>query len=326
MQPSVSKAAVFRGHGQPLILEELPIPVLAAGETLVRIRCATICASDLHTVFGRRSGPAPAVLGHEMVGEIAAAGAGGALDFQGEPLIPGDRVTWSMVWSCGACGCCRQGLRPFCERLFKFGHAPLRDGRGLTGAYAEYCHLPAGTALFRVPASVPDVVAAPANCAAATVAAVLRQAGSVRGATVLIAGTGMLGATACAMAHAEGASLVLATDRIARRAEMATRFGAQAIDPSDSLAARILQATGGRGLDLILEFAGAPEAVEASLPLLRPGGHLLLAGAVFPTRPVALPAETIVRRMLHISGVYNYDPSDLSRALEFLEANQTLSV
>src|SRR5208283_5552622 len=96
--PSTSLAAVFRAVGEPLTLERFPIPALAGGEALVRVRCATICGSDLHSWSGRRRSPMPAILGHEMVGEIAGMGPEGARDYRGRPLQLGDRVTWSMVW------------------------------------------------------------------------------------------------------------------------------------------------------------------------------------------------------------------------------------
>ena len=91
-----SLAAVFTAVGEPLALREFPLPELRGSEILVRVRCTTICGSDLHSYFGRRHSPVPSVLGHEMVGEIADAGPRGALDFRGSPLKIGDRVTWSM--------------------------------------------------------------------------------------------------------------------------------------------------------------------------------------------------------------------------------------
>jgi alcohol dehydrogenase len=67
-----------------------------------------------------------------------------------------------------------------------------------------------------------------------------------------------------------------------------------------------------------LEFAGYPESIELGVQLLRPGGRLVVAGATFPTRSVQLSAEHIVRRMLRLTGVYNYSPEDLESALVFL--------
>jgi putative phosphonate catabolism associated alcohol dehydrogenase len=324
-QPDKSRAAVFRAPNQPLTIESFPLPSLGGREAIARILCTTVCGSDLHSYTGRRHSPAPSVLGHEMVGEICSMGPDGALDFHGNPLAPGDRVTWSMVWSCGACFYCSRGLRPKCEHLMKFGHEQIAPGRDLIGGLAEHCILREGSAIFRVPANVPDLVASPANCATATVAAVFRNAGTVEGQTVVVLGAGMLGLTACAMASALGAACVIAIEIDPARAELALRFGASLVldgsAPAADLRRQILDQTAGRGAEFALEFTGMPEAIEAGFDLLRFGGHFVLAGATFPSRPVALPAEQLVRRMLQITGVYNYEPADLATALDFLSAN-----
>ena len=217
--PTACLAAVFRTVNEPLSLERIPLPECRGREALVRIRCATICGSDLHSQQGRRHSPAPCILGHEMVGDIIAMGPEGALDYWGNPLRLGDRVTWSMVWSCGECYYCKLGLHPKCERLRKFGHEELTPGLSLGGGMAEYCQLPGGTAVFKVPDNVPDEVASSANCATATVAAICRNAGDLTGLSVVVFGAGMLGLTACAMAAAGGASRVIAVEPdTARRA------------------------------------------------------------------------------------------------------------
>jgi alcohol dehydrogenase len=323
--PGRSRAVVFHAPGRPLTLESFPLPALAGSEAVVRIQCATVCGSDLHSYSGRRHSPAPSVLGHEMVGAVAAMGPAGARDFEGRPLAIGDRVTWSMVWSCGACFYCARGLRPKCERLMKFGHEALTPGRELLGGFAEHCLLPEGTAILRVPPNVPDVVASPANCATATVAATMRHAGAVEGQSIVVMGAGMLGLTACAMASARGATCVIAIEPDPARAALARRFGADlALDaraPAEEVRRQVLAATAGRGAEFVFDFSGAPEAIESGLGLLRFGGRFVLAGATFPSRPVALPAEQLVRRMLCLIGVYNYEPRDLASALDFLSTH-----
>ena len=324
--PTDAAAAVFRAVNAPLTIERFPIPALRGNETLVKIRCATICGSDLHSYQGRRHSPIPCILGHEMVGEVVAMGADGASDFRGNPLQEGDRVTWSMVWSCGECFYCRRGLRPKCERLMKFGHEELTPERALTGGLAEYCRLPEKTAIFKVPPNVSDSVASPSNCATATVAAVFRNAGSVADRSVLVHGAGMLGQTACAMAACGSAKHVIVLEPDARRREKALEFGAtETLDSTqshDRLQARVLELTEGRGADLGVELSGVPEAIELGIGMLRFGGRFVLAGSVFPSRPVRLLAEQVLRRMLQIIGVYNYNPEDLDTALQFLSKVQ----
>lgn len=317
-----SLAAVFSSVRQPLVLERFSIPPLIGKEALVRIRCATICGSDLHSYFGRRHSPTPCVLGHEMVGEIVAMGPDGAQDFRGDRLALGDRVTWSIVWSCGECFYCRSGLRSKCEQLFKFGHEKIMQGRALLGGMAEHCYLPEGTAVFRVPPSVPDAVVSPANCATATVTAVFRSAGRVQGQVLVIHGAGMLGLTACAVASANSAAQVMVIEPDPRRREKALQFGAtlaldSALDSAE-ITARVKDMSAGRGADMGLDFAGYPESIEFGLSLLRLGGRFVMAGATFPSRPLQLQAEQLVRRMITISGIYNYEPEDLETALAFL--------
>jgi len=318
-----SRAIVFEGPGVPLAMREFRLPTLAAGEMLVAIDCATLCGSDLHTFGGRRETPCPTILGHEMVGRVAELPAGDPpVDLSGSRLAVGDRITWSVAASCGGCFYCDHGLPQKCERLFKYGHERLDKRHPLSGGLAEHCHLASGTAVVRVPDELPDEVASPANCATATVAAVLRAAGECRDGAVLIQGAGMLGLTAAAMARRRGAREVIVADPDGARLQRAERFGATRTvhlrAESSELTDVVAAATSGRGVDAALELSGDPAAVEAGLPLVRIGGRYALAGAVFPSRDVALPAELVVRRLLRIEGVHNYVPADLLTAVRFL--------
>ncbi|MBS0210966.1 MAG: zinc-binding dehydrogenase [Planctomycetes bacterium] len=312
---------VFSGAGRPLEAKRFALPTLGEREVLVRVTGCTLCGSDLHTYTGRRSVPVPTVLGHEILGHIAVFGPGAARqDFTGQPLAEGDRVTWAIVANCGDCFYCRRDLPAKCLHSVKFGHEPLRDGQELTGGLAEYCVLPRGSAIFRLPDQLSDKVACPANCATATVAAVLEAAGAVRKRAVLVLGAGMLGLTACAMANLAGASAVICCDVLPERRQKAMAFGASAVASPDNVAEFVTQLTDGHGVDAVLELSGSTDALEQSLPLLRLGGTAVLAGAVFPTRPLTLEPERLVRRNLTLRGVHNYAPRHLEAALRFLAA------
>ena len=322
-----SRAMVFTGPGAPLELREYPLPRLQAGEVLVEVTCCTLCGSDLHTFQGRRSTPSPTVLGHEILGRVTALPREGPLsDYTGRPLQVGDRVTWSIAAGCGTCFFCRRDIPQKCERLFKYGHEQIQPQFALSGGLAEYCHLAAKTTLFRVPDELDDRVACPANCATATTVAAMRAAGDCLDAVVLIQGSGMLGLTASALASSRGACEVIVCDVDDRRLTRAQQFGATRMvnlkQGEKKLQQVIMETTDGRGVDIVLEMSGSPDAVETGIGLLRTGGRYLWIGTVSPTRPVSISAETIVRKMLTIQGVHNYIPADLADALTFLKACQ----
>lgn len=319
-----ARAAVFHGPGRPLEIRDFTVPNLQAGEALVEITCTTICGSDLHTIRGARPVAGPTVLGHEILGRVTELPAGGAppADVEGNRLAIGDRVTWSVAASCGNCFFCLRALPQKCEKLFKYGHETTDRG-AFSGGLAELCHLVAGTAIVRVPDTLADHVACPANCATATVAGAIRIAGGCREKSVLIQGAGMLGLTTAAMAAMQGATAIVVTDLSEQRLDRASDFGAthtvQVGGADAALSEVVRHVTGGRGVDLAFEMSGSPAAVEQSVELLRTGGHLVLVGSVFPTRAARLPPEQIVRKLLRIDGLHNYTPTDLAEAIEFLK-------
>jgi len=315
------RAVVFTGAGQRLELVRFPTPKPRGAEVLVRVTCCTLCRSDLHTHAGRRTEPTPTVLGHEIVGRIEAFGpAAPRHDAEGMPVEVGSRVSWAVAVGCGSCFFCTEDLPQKCERLCKYGHQRLSADRPLGGGLADCVVLVPGTVSYRVPDEVPDAVAAPANCATATVAALLRQGGPVAGGTVLVLGAGVLGVTACAMARVHGARAVIASDPEPACRERALRFGATHAFPVDAaeLAAGVGEISQGRGADLVLELAGAAATVQKGLALARTGGTVVLAGTVAPVGNIGLDPENVVRRMLTIRGVHNYHPRDLGTALRFL--------
>jgi putative phosphonate catabolism associated alcohol dehydrogenase len=317
----MTQTIVFEAPGQPLKLTEIPVPVPQGSELLVRVTCCTLCRSDLHTYAGRRTEPTPLVLGHEIVGRIEAFGPDAPRqDSAGTPAVPGDRISWAIVAGCGECYFCRVDLPQKCERLYKYGHQRLDENRLLGGGLAEQIVLVPGTVWYKVPDEIPDTVAAAANCATATAAALMRYGGAVRDRTVLILGAGVLGVTACAMARAAGAKAVVVIDPLQESRERALQFGATHALPSDpeTLTEGIKNITDGRGADLILELAGLAATVQTAISLARIGGTVLLAGTVSPVGTIGIEPEIVVRRMLTIRGVHNYHPHDLKTALDFL--------
>lgn len=315
-------AAIFSGPGELFRFEEFAIPAAGPGEILVDISCSTICGSDLHTWHGRRQEPTPCVLGHEIVGRIVSFGRGAPrIDLCGQPLAEGDRITWTLAASCGECYFCRRGVPQKCESLFKYGHNAISPGREFSGGFAECCLLNPGTGIVRLPDQLSDTLAAPANCAVATVAAALRIAGSVDESTVVVIGCGVLGLNACAMARSMGAAEVIACDLDPAREEIARAFGAGVFCGPSQLESVARELTRGRGADVSLEFSGAASAVTLAIDATRTGGTAVIAGTTTPGGSITLDPNLLVRRMLTIKGLHNYAPQDLVHAIDFLSAS-----
>ena len=220
----MSRAAIFTAP-YTIELSELPIPQILPGEALVRVTCCTICGSDLHTYTGARSESTPSILGHEILGVVDTVGEPPLCDVAASPLQPGDRVTWSTSIACGSCDRCQEGIPQKCRRLRKYGHESALGRTALSGGLAEFVLLQAGSSVIKIERDLPDEVVCPVNCATATVAAALRNAGNLSRKRVLIFGAGMLGLTATAFAKSLGAAKVAICDRTDQRLERATQFG-----------------------------------------------------------------------------------------------------
>lgn len=327
--PTQARAAVFSAPNQPFSLLSFPLRAVRPGEILVRVTLTTICGSDLHSFCGARPSPVPGILGHEIVGRVAALGSGIDRDMRGQPLRVGDRITWSL-FAAPVDPYFQQSLDlPQKSRgLRKYGHEGSTDDPHLLGGFAEYCYLLPGTSILRLPDDVDDVEAAPLNCGIATMAAVLEAANITGGERVVIFGAGLLGLYGAAMARTRGAVHIIVIDPVSARRAMALQFGAdQGLDPTSlpapSLIAEVHQSCPPDGADVVLEVCGIPDVVPMAVRMLRTGGRLMLAGMVSPGAQFTLDGNDLVRRLLTVRGIHNYHPRHLVEGLAFLQATRT---
>lgn len=322
-----SKTAIFRETGKAFSFEQVPVPGLKTGEILVRIEYTTLCRSDLNTYSGKRVEKTPTILGHEIVGRIEEMDSSApATDLRGTALRIGDRITWAIYAADPESELAKRGIPQKADDLFKYGHERVEAACHLHGGLSEYCILRRHTPVVRVGESVPVPVAALINCSAATVAGSLRLAGSLADRHVLISGTGMLGIFACAMAAAEGAASVVATDIDPERLETAQDFGAtETVNIGEAITAEAvreqLREKNVPRIDVVLDYSGVPGTMEQGLGLLSTGGTAVWVGATFPQRDLRINAEKVVRRIHTIRGLHNYNSVDLTRAVEFVEDN-----
>ncbi|TYB41754.1 zinc-binding dehydrogenase [Actinomadura chibensis] len=326
--PTATRAAVLREHGAELSLEELPLPPeCEPGAALVRVDCATLCATDVHLWSGAMSFPEmlPIVLGHETMGTVQAVGPG-TRDALGREVKVGDRIGWSES-VCGHCyGCtvlrnpvaCAERGYGFLLRADRFPYA--------TGGLAEYNYVTPGALKLVLPDDVKDTWAASAGCAVKTVLHAFDRAGGVRpGSAVAVQGAGALGLVATAVASVSGAGTVITIGAPDDRLELARRYGADVTigldGDADSRVAAVMDATQGRGADLVLDLAGAPGVGAEAIGMAAFGASFVIVGSTGP-RPEQLALGAIMGKELNVRGSLNGDVGDLHRAVEFLRTFQ----
>ncbi len=323
--PTEALTVVFHANGTRLELQKTGVPRPAHGEILIQMEFATLCRSDLLTYTGKRKEKDPTILGHEFTGRVVAMGGDDGLsDLRGRKLSVGDRITAGIFAADPASDMSLRGMPQKSPDLFKYGHERYSDDCGHHGGLSEYILLRKHTPVVILREDgLSDPLASILNCAVATVAASLRCGGSVSGRKVLVTGAGMLGLVACAMAHSEGAACVHAIDLTEDRVRRSFEFGAdRAWAAVEGWMEGIRSAwTTAHPYDIVLDFTGSPEVVARSLELLGIGGTAVWVGATYPQPAVPLLAEQIVRRLLTIRGIHNYNTVDLLRAVDFMESN-----
>jgi threonine dehydrogenase-like Zn-dependent dehydrogenase len=324
------RIARFDAPGQPFTLTDATLDGVGPGEVLIRVKRTNICGSDLHAWHGTFNtkglgGQLPTVLGHEMVGEVAALGDGVSTDSDGRQIATGTRVVFPYFFSCHRCYNCLRGHRTACENLQMAMLGNAAQPPYFVGGYGEYFVLPAGAVVYRVPDSVPDELASGTNCALSQVMYGLERAGQSFGDDVVVQGAGALGLYAITVAKARGARTVVAIDGVTERLELAAAFGADhVIDLTEvtevkDRAKLVRTWTGGRGADIVVEVVGIPSAIDEGLKLLGQYGRYVEIGNINLGKTFDFDPSRFVFANKTMIGVSLYEPDVLSRALAFLE-------
>jgi L-iditol 2-dehydrogenase len=282
---------VARIHGKgDLRLHDEPVPRPGPGEELVRVTAVGICGSDVHWWqeggIGEDRIVTPLVLGHECAGVI-----------ESGPRR-GQRVAIDPAQTCGRCEYCQAGNVNLCSALRFAGHAPQ------DGAMCSYVAWPAHC-LVALPDALTDVEGAMLEPLGVGLYSV--DLGEVKpGMSVGVFGCGAIGLSVIQVARAAGATRVFATDLpgLPHRLEAARGLGATpfAVDGGREVEG-ILQASGGRGVDVAFDASGEPDAVEAAVAAARPGGRAILIGIPCEDR-TTFTASTARRKDLAIRVVH----------------------
>jgi alcohol dehydrogenase len=287
------RALVMHAFGAPLVLEDVPDPEPARDGVVVAVRASGICRSDWHGWLGHD--PAirlPHVPGHELAGEVVAAGP----EVRG--FEPGDRVTVPFCCGCGRCEPCRLGHTQLCDEDFQPGFTAW-------GSFAQYVALPrADLNLVRLPEALDFVEAASLGCRFMTAFAAVEVHGRVApGDWVAVHGCGGAGLSAVMLAAARGAA-VIAVDVDPASLELARAVGAAHTIESREPVAEIVSLTGG-GAHVSFDALGSASTCVNSIRSLRKRGRHVQVGLMLEDeRSTAIPIDRVISYELSLHGVH----------------------
>jgi alcohol dehydrogenase, propanol-preferring len=298
------RAARVHAFGQPLTIEEVPIPAPGPGEVLIKVVATGVCHTDLHAANGEWPGrpPLPFIPGHEGAGIIAACGVGVA------GLKEGDAI--GVAWlhdACGQCEYCMTGWDSLCR-------AQHNTGYHVNGSFAEYV-IGAAHYVGRFPRNCNFAEMAPVLCAGVTSYKGIKETEAKPGEWIAVSGIGGLGQLAVQYAKAMGlhvAALDVTEDKLALARASGADVAVNAKSPD--AAGQILKETGG-GAHGVLVTAVSPAAFAQALKLVRRKGTISLVG--LPPGEFRTPIFDVVMNRITLRGSIVGGREDLAEAIAF---------
>jgi 2-desacetyl-2-hydroxyethyl bacteriochlorophyllide A dehydrogenase len=253
------KAMVLKAPRE-LELDNVERPSPGHDQVLVRVTHSGICGTDLKIYEGGIPVRHPLIMGHEMIGELVEGG--------DDTVRTGDLVVVDPAMFCGVCFNCRAGQTNLCPK-------GVLLGRDANGGFADYISAPRSN-VFRLPDAI-NRQSAPLIQVVTVCLHAQRLVRVFPGQSVVVVGLGVTGQVHVQLAKAWGAYPVIGITRSAWKRSLAEEFGADVTLPSGTEGVRgVLEATGGRGADLVIESTGVMSAIADGISMARLGGTLLL--------------------------------------------------
>ena len=304
----------------PLTKAEAPTPVPQGREVLLKMRAAGVCHSDLHVCEGHydlgggkklrmadRGVGLPIVLGHEIVGEVIAAGPDA-----GPVEIGSVRVVYPWI-GCGECAVCERGDEHHCPKprflgIYKFG------------GYASHVIVPDAKYLFDIGKMKPEI-AAPYACSGLTTYSALNKINPavLKSEPILVIGAGGLGLMCLSLMKLLGAKGAIVADIDPAKRAAAKEAGALAVIDSAAPDAldQIRKAAGLPGMRAVIDLVGAPATVQLAVDSVVKGGHIVIVGLI--GGEITLPIPYIPQRAMTIQGSYTGSPGEMAELMELVK-------
>lgn len=269
MSAKKMKAIVKTKKAPGAELREVEIPKVKPNEVLVKVFATAICGSDAKVYewspfFAAVYENIPNIMGHELGGEVVEVGS--AVN----SVAVGDHVSAESHVTCGHCIQCLTGQQHICANMRILGFST-------PGCFAEYASLPESVVWRNDPALPMDIAALQEPLGNAIYCTLVEP---VTAKSVVIFGDGPIGLFAVGVAKASGAALVVLVGLDPFRMELGPKMGADVVidAANEDVITRISELTDGVGADVVLEMAGAAEAVSQGLEVIRKGGRFSAFG------------------------------------------------
>ncbi|RPA94260.1 GroES-like protein [Choiromyces venosus 120613-1] len=270
------KAIVFKGPHK-IALEDRLIPkIIDETDALVKVSYTALCGSELHVFRGHQPSDTGFIMGHEFTGTVVEVGKG-VTGFKA-----GDKVVSSFTTSCLECFYCKNGYTSRCTQSMLYGSVKLDGGQ------AEYVRVPlADGTLFQAPPEIPEETVIlmadifPTGYFAASNGLSQLTPTQCENAIVVLIGCGPVGLCALIAATSFNPARIFAIDSVPSRLELAKSLGAEPLnfmEDKEGVKKRILEATDGRGADVVLEVVGNSPALRMGFDVVRPWGVISSVG------------------------------------------------
>ena len=301
------KALYIKGKEHVEFSPDAPIPEIRKEETLIKIKYAGICGSDVHNYRNGidHFGGKPFILGHEFIGKVVKIGDPDNVDFQ-----VGDLVTALTFDSCGKCEPCRNGRPSICTTL-------VNCGFGKDGTYAEYVKV-SSSKVYRFRPEINPKVAIMTEPLAVAVFD-LAKSGFRVGQSVFISGGGPIGAIIAALAKTAGASRVAVSEINTNRIPFLKSLGVETFNPLEQdVMTDAVAYNDGQHFDVAFEVAGAQSSYDLVFSIVKRGG------TVVPVAPIVAPRSItwapLLRGQIQIIPVNLYDDIYFSDAVRIVNS------
>lgn len=298
-----------RGHGN-VELQEIEEPACPENSVKIKVSYTGICGTDLHIMHDTFVSYPPVVLGHEFSGVIVETGSAVT------GLHIGMRVTVlpSTAVTCGSCSYCREGKYMFCESRRGMGY-------GVHGSFTRYV-VAREDMVYPIPDHVSLEVAAMSEPLACAVNALEELTPIRAGDQVLVSGPGPIGLLCLALLVGRGIKVTVAgTTDDAERLRLARELGADRVVDvlREDLQQVVQETTSGRGMDVVVECAGAAASIAGCLKAVKKLGKYIQVGIV--GKSISIDYDTILYKQLQVYGSVGHSLSTWDRVARILEQN-----